>query len=602
MILKKVIKIFLCTFLITSCNNENYESSFDLVAPLTISVDGISDNLKSYQQINMNINSNFECNFIISSSDIFWVYTPDNKSFSFRAPITVLDKEKFIIDISTIETTVCPKGSKTESLEVSRDLGNVQFTPNPSPYNYAALKTDFFASHNIGFGGIEIIDRFTSIICYPTSADCISYENELFGQDAHNMATGDFNNDGFEDIVVAWAIFPHTLESEQKINAPINIYLNDGSGNLYHDTNIYASGEAPKHPFAYRLAVADFNNDGRDDIFAGSMGIQYRNEDYSKNYISPYPDLLLLSNGSGKLEESSRNIDDQNNGNGKQCNFSHDASIGDFDNDNDIDIFACNILLVNDGTGNFSFEEYLGSSFQINYGNPMSSLLVDLNNDSFDDLVFWNFDNRPENFTEEGFAYLSNGTSDISNWILVELPDGPFGRNHNKFNHAAYGDLNNDGNQDIVVSVTRDDPYYEGAYIQVLLGDGHGNLTDVTSTNFIEQPRERNHHGEGNIYLRDFEGDGDLDIFHSTRDFSSNLHGAHIALNDGSAFFVSVPENIFPQKPKANMYDNNNYLFKGMPINLDNSGCLDLISTSDSWMDETATKNYLYSLINIKCD
>ena len=54
------------------------------------------------------------------------------------------------------------------------------------------------------------------------------------------MATGDFNNDGFEDIVVAWAIFPHTLESEQKINAPINIYLNDGRGNLYHDKNIYA--------------------------------------------------------------------------------------------------------------------------------------------------------------------------------------------------------------------------------------------------------------------------------------------------------------------------------------------------------------------------
>ena len=63
-----------------------------------------------------------------------------------------------------------------------------------------------------------------------------------------------------------------------------------------------------------------------------------------------------------------------------------------------------------------------------------------------------------------------------------------------------------------------------------------------------------------------------------------------------------MPENIFPQKPKANMYDNNDYLFKGMPINLDNSGCLDLISTSDSWMDEIVTRNYLYSLVSIKCD
>ena len=43
--------------------------------------------------------------------------------------------------------------------------------------------------------------------------------------------------------------------------------------------------------------------------------------------------------------DASDNIDDQNNGEGKECGFSHDASGGDFDNDGDIDIFACNILI-----------------------------------------------------------------------------------------------------------------------------------------------------------------------------------------------------------------------------------------------------------------
>ena len=33
--------------------------------------------------------------------------------------------------------------------------------------------------------------------------------------------------------------------------------------------NNYKSGNPPKHPFAYRSIAADFNNDGRDDIFAG---------------------------------------------------------------------------------------------------------------------------------------------------------------------------------------------------------------------------------------------------------------------------------------------------------------------------------------------
>jgi len=42
----------------------------------------------------------------------------------------------------------------------------------------------------------------------------------------------------------------------------------------------------------------------------------------------------------------------------------------------------------------------------------MSSLLADLNNDGFDDIIFWNFNDR-WNFDllpEEGFTLLSNGT------------------------------------------------------------------------------------------------------------------------------------------------------------------------------------------------
>ena len=175
-----------------------------------------------------------------------------------------------------------------------------------------------------------------------------NYENELFGQDAHNMAIGDFNGDGFEDIVIAWAIFPHTVELSQKINAPVEIYLNDGQGNLFEDNAIYQLGEAPTHPAPYRLAIEDFNGDGIDDIFAGSMGLQYRDPDYSNNFIEPYPDLLLLSDSNGKFYNASSNIDDQNNGNGKLCGFSHDASAGDFDNDGDLDLVLKKSSLLDD--------------------------------------------------------------------------------------------------------------------------------------------------------------------------------------------------------------------------------------------------------------
>ena len=595
------ISVFLSFFLIGCGGSSNDENTSD-EALLTINATNFPSNVKSYKPVNISVTSNYDCSFILESEDIYWVSTNDNKNFSYRAPITLLNEEEFDVQISSIQTAYCPQGSISLTHTVIRDEENLKYVPSPTPYNHSTLQTDYFASHNLGFGGIEVTDRFTATICYPTPNDCETLENALFGQDAHNMATGDFNGDGFEDIVVAWALFPHTIELEQKVHAPVHIYLNDGNGNLYEDNAVYYSNEAPTHPAPYRLAIADFNNDGIDDIFVGSMGLQYRDPDSANDFILPYPDLLLLSDSSGRFSDASANIDDQNNGNGKICGFSHDASTGDFDNDGDYDIFACNLLLVNDGLGNFVIHQDLDFNLQQAYGNPMSSLIVDLNNDDYADLVFWNFDNRPNSISEEGFALVSDGTANVDNWTLVELPEGPFGRNHNKFNHAAWGDLNNDGNNDIVVGITRDLPYYEGAYVQVLMGDGNGNLVDVTETNFNAQPRQATHHGESNIYLRDFDNDGDLDIFHSTRDFASNLHGSHIALNDGNASFLTISETRLPQKPKANEWDNNSYLFKGMPINLDNQGCLDLISTSDSWMDNSATRNYLYSLINLKCD
>ena len=67
------------------------------------------------------------------------------------------------------------------------------------------------------------------------------------------------------------------------------------------------------------------------------MGLQYRDPDYSNNLLNP-ADLLLLNGFNGKFYDASSNIDDQNDGNGKLCGFSHDASAGDFDNDGDIDI------------------------------------------------------------------------------------------------------------------------------------------------------------------------------------------------------------------------------------------------------------------------
>ena len=595
----KKVSIF-CVFFLIACgggstpnpNEDNFE----------IFVTGLTLSGFSFDKQNISLSSdNNNCRYRVNNDDLIHLSSTNNRDFSFRNPIIYSNSENFDLFLSTIPTGNCMSASKIISMTVNKFP--TQYDAFPA--NIPDLSTNYYKVNDIGFGGIVITDRFSATICYPTANDCETWENTLFGQDAHNMTTGDFNGDGFEDFVVAWALFPHTIEKDQKVNAPINIYLNDKSGRFKEDLSIYNSGEAPTHPFAYRLLAEDFNNDGFDDLFAGSMGIQYRGQDYSQNYINPYPHLLMLSNSNGKLVESSSNIIDDNDGKGMLCSFAHDASAGDPDNDGDIDIYACNVLLINDGLGNFSIHPYINFNWQINnqYGNPMSSLMVDLNNDDYDDLVFWNFDNRQFwSDADEGYILLSNGSADIQSWKKVVLPTGPFGENKNKYNHAASEDFNNDGFKDVVVAVTRDDPYYEGAYIQVLINDGTGKLFDETSSRFPNQFRADKHHGEGNIYVRDMNNDTYIDIIHSTRDYESGYHGAHIAINDGYGNFISIPNADLPYRPDSggNLYD---MLMKGLPINADNSECLDLISVTDvGWgNNEEDTRNYLFTLINLKC-
>ncbi len=596
------------TLLISSCGSGGTSQINNELSIIDIIVNGLVSPSISYQKQSIEIiSSNNSCNFEISLEDseiykIHHIDTLDYKKYTFRNPIIYKDQESFRLIISTIQSNSCPSFQHYVNLSVDKYPTKYSLIPE----NISELKSNFFEVSDIGFDGIIINETFSATECYPTPNDCETYENQVFGQDAHNIIQGDFNGDGYEDFAVAWALFPHTIDPDQKINAPINIYLNNGKGRFEEDLNIYSDNNQPTHPFAYRMIAEDLNDDGIDDIFAGSMGIQFRSEDYSENYINPYPHLLLLSNPEGKFADASNQIEDKNDGKGQLCNFAHDASAGDPDGDGDIDIYACNILNINDGLGNFKIHEYINLDWQREnqFGNPMTSLLADLNNDTFDDIIFWNFDNRSSwSDSDEGYILLSNNSSDIKNWEEIVLPTGPFGFDKNKYNHAAAGDINNDGFTDVVVAITRDLPYYEGAYIQILINNGAGELIDMTNSNFSLQPRSDRHHGEGNIYLRDMNLDGNLDIIHSTRDYDSGYHGAHIAINDGNGKFVSLDNSNLPMKPDpgSNNYD---YLMKSLPINIDNEGCIDFISVTDAGWETSIeeTSNYFFSVLNTNCN
>ena len=97
--------------------------------------------------------------------------------------------------------------------------------------------------------------------------------------------------------------------------------------------------------------------------------------------------------------------------------------------------------------------------------------------------------------------------------------------------------------------------------------------------------------------------DGSIDIVHSTRDYSSGYHGAHIAINDGNGNFNSITNDDLPNKPNSG-YNNYDFLMKSLPINIDNEACIDFISVTDSgWENSTdETSNYLFTVFNTACD
>ena len=215
----KSVFIFLLSLTIIGCGGgSSIESTLN---PVLINVIGLVDNDFSYSTQEISIESNYSnCEFRLTqnmnSPKILHLQTTNNKNFSFRNPIIYEESSDINIRIETIVGPDCPDKSSDLNFSIRKYPTKYQAIPK----NTDDLTTRLFQINDIGFGGIVISDRFTATICYPTSEDCQTYTNELFGQDAHNMATGDFNGDGYEDVAVVWAVFPHTIE--QKVDVPIN--------------------------------------------------------------------------------------------------------------------------------------------------------------------------------------------------------------------------------------------------------------------------------------------------------------------------------------------------------------------------------------------
>jgi len=181
----KKVSIFL-VFLVAACGGGGGSSSTSEVNnnSLEIFISGLNTNGLSFESQNISLSSsNNSCRYLVQNEDLIHLETLDSRNFSFRNPILYEGSRSYEINFITIPASNCPLASKKVSMIVNKSPTQFEVIPE----NIQNLATEYYQVNDIGFGGIVISDRYSATICYPTPNDCTTYENELFGQDAHNM-------------------------------------------------------------------------------------------------------------------------------------------------------------------------------------------------------------------------------------------------------------------------------------------------------------------------------------------------------------------------------------------------------------------------------
>jgi hypothetical protein len=303
--------------------------------------------------------------------------------------------------------------------------------------------------------------------------------NYVTGQAAvESVVVGDFNGDGKLDLVTSNA-GPNTGDP-----GSLSLFLGNGDGTFQAAQNFDV--------FGGRLAVGDFNGDGKLDLVTSTGKI-------------------LLGNGDGTFQAP------------HLIGATGAPAVGDFDHDGKLDIavapFTLNgqvSVLLGNGDGTFQAPR--------NYGvgsYPNSVAVGDLNGDGVPDLVVAN--GAPFGGSPSVSVLLGNGDGTFQaarNYDAGQDPDS-----------VALGDFNGDGKLDVVV--------INAGYgtVSVLPGNGDGSLQAPRSYDVGIQVSS----GlvSSSVAVADFNGDGALDLAVANAGGGTNVS---VRLNNGDGTFQALPK------------------------------------------------------------
>ncbi len=248
------------------------------------------------------------------------------------------------------------------------------------------------------------------------------------------------------------------------------------------------------------LAVGDFDNDGREDIY----------------FLNQHgPNALYRNRGNGTFEDVTTKA-----GVALGDRISVGATFADYDNDGWADLFITstrggNVLFHNRGDG--TFEDVTAKAGVSHVGHSQTPVFFDYDNDGDLDLYLTNtahwtsdvFDSAGGNYEgkaslgslmtspkESNILYRNNGDSTFTDATASASLTG-----RGWAGDVAVFDYDEDGFLDLFV------PSMFGRG-QLYRNSGHGTFTDVTTQTLAKTP-----HGAIGAKVFDYDGDGHLDLF-----------------------------------------------------------------------------------------
>ena len=333
------------------------------------------------------------------------------------------------------------------------------------------------------------------------------------------MATADFNCDGLMDVVVANG-------DGTASTFPISILLANGQGGFADGTSQVAVGALHQTRYPSGIVLADFNGDGRTDVFIPDT------VDQTDGASSGYQSTLLLSMSNCQLTDGTSGIP-------QQLTVTRSAAAADVDGDGDVDLYVANNwgptpavppqVWLNDGAGHFSIAQNAlpAALTNVNVVGFKGSAFVDVNGDGFNDLVLGG-----DQKTATSVVLLNDGSGRFTQ-LANAIPAKPFGTSDVVMDIKS-ADFNHDGKPDLVFA-ERIHSGPRGRWFQILINNGDGTFSDQTAQRF---PQNDNTNTWFNaVSIVDIDGDGNLDL---AGQLAFGVGGEVLALADASGTFTPV--------------------------------------------------------------